>query len=117
MKVHAPRDQRIGLAGEGVGHVIYPAFGPRLENHVEYIGSFVEDILRPHVRRGNFLRAVRDAEYDLVLVQLGDNHRPGLGERQAAWLRSVGFTETTRSGSDVLLTRPGFATVPPRPKP
>lgn len=117
INVNAPTDQRVGLAGEGVGPVIYPAFGPRLENDVEYIGPFVEDMLRPHVGRLDFLRAVRDADYGLVLVQLQDNHRPGLGQRQAAWLRSEGFSDVTQSSTDILLKAPDFGTVPRPPAP
>lgn len=117
INANAPRDQRVGLAGEGVGPVIYPAFGPRLENDVEYIGPFVEDMLRPYVRRQDFLGAVREGDYDLVLVQLGDNHRPGLGPRQAAWLRSEGFSEVTQSSTDILLKAPDFASVPRPPTP
>jgi hypothetical protein len=70
----APEGRRIGLAGNWSVHglsPVWPAFGPRLENRVEYVGERVDGQLREYADRERFVAAVRRAGYDLLVVGRG----------------------------------------------
>jgi hypothetical protein len=108
---NAPPGSRVGLVGEGVGKVVFPAFGARLDNRVEYVGPFVDEMLRPYTTPDGLLGAVRRGRYALVLVQLRGAHRPGLSVRQVGWLRDAGWAEVARGPAEVLLRAPGFASL------
>ena len=96
---NAAAGSRVGLAGvHGSGG--YPAawiaFGPRLENQVEYVGRLVEDRMEVHETEDGFRDALRRGRYDVVFVSLGDR-RPG-GPREVAWTEAEGYTEKARTG-------------------
>lgn len=96
---HAPSGHRVGLAGFWTGAEFAPPLamlGPRLANHVAYVGPHVDGVLRIHRRRRPFLAALRRGRFDLVLVQRGLS-RPGPVLREERWARSVGYRPVAAS--------------------
>ena len=88
---NAPEDRRVGVVGEGF--VVYPMFGPRLGNEVEYVGPREDGMLRTYRDRGRFDAAIEEGGYDLVLVQRAGFIDPGLPERQERWIRELGYEQ------------------------
>jgi hypothetical protein len=105
---NAPEGRRIGLAGLGYNAVVYPAFGPELENDVEYVGPTVEGMLRPYTRREPLLDEVRDGRYDLLVVQRQGWVRRELPARHEDWLRAEGW-RVVAENERVALYAPGSA--------
>jgi hypothetical protein len=71
---YAPAGHRIGVAGDAndVGvQPNLPLFGPRLGNHVVYVGRHVRGILRRYDSPSAFVGGVRRGRYDLVLIGRG----------------------------------------------
>ena len=87
--LHAPSGHRIGVAGEGF--IVYPMFGPRLRNDVEYVGHRIKGMLRSYRRPGPFKAAVARGHYDLVLLQGADFIERGITKQHARWLRQMGY--------------------------
>jgi dolichyl-phosphate-mannose-protein mannosyltransferase len=88
----APGGHRIGLAGvwsvDGIAPP-FPAFGPRLDNEVAYVGPVREGLLRQYERRPSFAAGVRRGGYDLLLIGRGQPPRPRV--REERWAQSMGF--------------------------
>lgn len=105
---HAPAGQRIGLAGVSGPVADYPApwpmHGPRLHNHVEYVGPVVKAKARPYRSRGAFVAALSRNRYDLLLVGRRVATRP---VREEGWAQSAGWSRVASSGRFVLIRRPG----------
>jgi hypothetical protein len=99
----APEHRRIGLAGvwsvEGLTPV-WPAFGMRIRNDVEFVGRFVEGFLTAYGDRRAFTAALRDGDYDVVVVGRGlvDPPRRVPAERWAlgAGWRTIGVSDRLR---------------------
>jgi hypothetical protein len=102
---HHPR--RVGLTGlwniAGLSPV-YPSFGPRLRNRVDFVGPFRGGLLSQYRSRAPFVSALRRGRYELLLVGLAD--LPGAPRGQDAWARSAGWVEVARSPRLVLLRPP-----------
>ncbi|HWC26441.1 MAG TPA: hypothetical protein VG474_07655, partial [Solirubrobacteraceae bacterium] len=69
----APEDKRIGLAfatywSLGDLSPVWPAFGRRLGNDVEYVGEFVDGFLTPYDDAASFRAALRRGRYDVLVV-------------------------------------------------
>lgn len=82
-----------------------PAFGPRLANRVEYLGTFVDGTLRRWRRREGFDRQVRQGRYDAVILGTGVPPQDGGEEPEATWLRELGYSERERTPRLVLFAR------------
>ena len=98
---------RVGLAGvwdNGIAPPL-PAFGPRLENHVEYVGPDVDGFLRRYPTRDEFVARVEDDGFDYLIVGHGIPRQPMLPEER--WARSAGFEEVASSDRLTLLRAPG----------
>ena len=70
----APQDKRIGLAGDwSVGGLspVWPAFGTRIANEVEYVGEFVDGFLTPYRSASAFQEALRDGRFDVLVIGRG----------------------------------------------
>ncbi len=109
----APASIRVGLAGifsvEGLSPVL-PAFGPRLRNHVSYVGREVRGQLREYETYAGFRAEVRREGFDLLLVGKGDYpgcEVPGSARREAAWARRAGFRRVADSDRMSLYERAG----------
>lgn len=106
---NAAGGHRIGIAGN-LAEVdpsrepprpIYGAFGPRLDNHVAYVGPFVDGMLRRYHEPRAFTRALARGRHDLLIVyRHGSPPRPAPEER---WALSAGFEVVVSSGSLALL--------------
>jgi hypothetical protein len=109
--------RRIGLAGvwtdRGIAP-IYPAFGPRLGNEVTYHGTFPDNMLRRYGNRDHFIRDLRRAGYDLLIVGRGPSIEKVLaGEnrlvqpkvKEESWARQAGYREVVRSDRLILMRR------------
>jgi hypothetical protein len=117
LQVTAGEGRHVGLAGvwtdRGIAP-IYPAFGPRLGNEVEYHGSFVHEILRRYEQRGRFVRELRRSGYDLLIIGRGPTIEEVLaGEKQLVqpkvkeedWAKRAGYREVARSDRFILMRR------------
>ncbi len=88
----APEGRRIGLAGawsvEGLSP-IWPSFGTRVDNEVEYVGHFVDGFLREYGDARSFRAALRDRGYDLLVV--GRGLRPPRPMAEERWAAEAGW--------------------------
>ena len=98
----APEDRRIGLAAawsvEGLSP-IWPSFGARIDNEVEYVGHFIDGFLTEYDDGDEFRAALRRGRYDLLVIGRGlfPPERPA-EERWAAaagW-RTIALSERLR---------------------
>ena len=96
---HAPEGHRVALAGvwsvDGRSPV-WPAFGERLRNEVDFLGPTVDEQLREYSRRDRWAAALRRGRYDLLLVGRGgyagaECPVPGQYSDDDAWARAEGF--------------------------
>lgn len=109
-----PGQREVGLAGvwttAGLSPVL-PAFGPRLENPVSFVGRYVRGQLREFERRESFLMAVRRGGYDVLVVGkggYGECKVPGREGEERTWARQAGFERLAESDRLVLFrVRPG----------
>lgn len=89
---------RVGLAGmwslEGMTPV-WPAFGERITNDVEYLGRFEDGFLTSYDDPAAFRDAVREHDLDVVVVGRGLEPQPRV--REEGWIESAGYVELTRS--------------------
>ncbi|HVE68744.1 MAG TPA: hypothetical protein VNB64_09215, partial [Solirubrobacteraceae bacterium] len=99
--------RRVGLAGlsnlDGI-YPVFPAFGPRLGNHVEFVGPFRDEMLVEYRDRRAFAAALRRGGYDLLIV--GNAVLPGTPRGDVeGWARAGGYVPVVRSHRLVLLRR------------
>jgi len=70
----APTGRRIGLAADWTVAgltPIWPSFGTRLGNEVEFVGHFVDGFLTPYATKTGFQEALERGRYDLLVVGRG----------------------------------------------
>lgn len=87
----APSGRRIGLASDwSVGGLspIWPSFGTRIANHVEYIGYF-DGFLRRYPTRPRFEAALARGRYDAIVV--GRGFYPPQPTREQRWAIGAGW--------------------------
>jgi hypothetical protein len=87
----APGGKRIGLASDwSVGGLtpIWPSFGTRIANDVEYIGYF-DGFLRRYPSRRRFQAALREGRYDVIVV--GRGFYPPQPTREQRWALDAGW--------------------------
>jgi hypothetical protein len=88
----APSGHRIGLAADWtVGGLspIWPAFGTRLGNEVEYVGEFVDGFLTPYRTEASFQAALGRGRYDLLVV--GRGFYPPQATPEQRWAIDAGW--------------------------
>ncbi|MEA2308243.1 MAG: hypothetical protein QOI65_529 [Thermoleophilaceae bacterium] len=95
---NAPSGHRIALAGSWsvVGRSpVWPAFGPRMGNDVDYLGPTVRHQLREYPSRRRWSAALRRGRYDLLIVGRGGYARvcplPGQFSDDDRWARAEGL--------------------------
>lgn len=97
---------RVALAGIGFGPVVYPMFGDRFDNEVEYVGPFVDGMLRPHRDRAAFGQALERGAHDFVVVQLGELKTSlGVSRSHDRWVRDLGYRLVVRNPTANLYAR------------
>lgn len=101
---NAPEDTRIALAGVWgvkVRSPVWPAFGERIDNEVDFVGPTIDGQVREHASRERWAEALRDGDYDLVLVGRGGYVKecPVAGQYSDddRWARAEGFERLARS--------------------
>ena len=100
---HAEDGWHIGIAGHWTPGIapVYPAFGPRLGNRVEYVGAVVDGQMRPPERRRAFSAAVRRGRYDLIVIGKEPLPAvcdfPALRGREVSWASAEGFEQVAES--------------------
>ena len=100
----APADARIGLAFStywSLGDLspIWPAFGMRLDNEVEFIGEFVDGFLTPYPSEAEFHEALRHGSYDLLVIGRSDIARQNTPAQEwalAAGWRTIALSDRLR---------------------
>jgi hypothetical protein len=113
---NAPSGHEIGITGNWAADrfvPIYPLFGPRLENEVDYVGPLVDEQVRYYSDAAAFQRAIEREDYDLLAV--GTLSRPDFEDFEpqrrsadpieARWAEQAGYVEVARDDDFVLLER------------
>ncbi|MFP5361628.1 MAG: ArnT family glycosyltransferase [Thermoleophilia bacterium] len=98
----APGGQRVALAADwtvaGLSP-IWPAFGTRIDNEVEFMGRFVDGFLTPWDDERSFQAALRRGRYDVLVVGRGFYPPEATPEQRwainAGW-RTIALTERLR---------------------
>ncbi len=88
----APTGKRIGLAADWTVAgltPIWPSFGTRMGNDVEYVGHFVRGFLTPYAREADFRAALVRRRYDVLVV--GRGFFPPQATREQRWARDAGW--------------------------
>lgn len=88
----APGGQRVALAADWtVGGLspIWPAFGTRIDNEVEFMGRFVEGFLTPWGDARSFQAALRRGDYDVLVV--GRGFYPPEATPEQSWAVDAGW--------------------------
>jgi hypothetical protein len=102
---------RVGLAGrngDNSGYSSpYPAYGPRLRNHVEYVGRRRDHLLVAYHKRADFLAALARGRFDVLLVgpENVKSTSTTLG-RPLAWAKSAGWRPFLKDRRFTLLAPP-----------
>ena len=97
---NAPRGHHIGLAGHW--HVdsvspVWPSFGPRIENEVEYVGPTVDGQLRDYPDAESFAAALERRGISLLLVGRRDARAmPSFETKLDRWARQAGYALVAR---------------------
>jgi len=100
----APGGRRVGLEfatywSLGDLSPIWPAFGTRIDNDVEFVGEFVDGFLTPYPDEASFRAALRRGRYDVLVVGRSDIARQNTPAQQwaidAGW-RTIALTERLR---------------------
>jgi hypothetical protein len=98
---------RVGIAGSwsvAGDQPVLPTFGPRYENHVEYVGRFEDGMLRPATSQAAFVQDVHNDDLDLLLIGKRPlPTRPDLPEQQ--WAEQAGYRVVAEDSEFVLLAR------------
>jgi hypothetical protein len=101
---------RVGLAGRNGNNQGYSspyiAFGPRLRNHVEYVGPRRAHLLGAYQDRSGFVDALRRGRFDVLLVGPEDvKSNYSLGH-PLAWAKSAGWRPFLKDDRFTLLRPP-----------
>lgn len=94
----APSGNRVGLVGSwddaGIAPPL-PAFGPRYENEVEYVGEYVEGTQRRYPGQAEFTGALDEGDYDYLVIGRGRPPKPFVKEER--WAQAAGFERVVAS--------------------
>ncbi|HEY8467024.1 MAG TPA: phospholipid carrier-dependent glycosyltransferase [Solirubrobacterales bacterium] len=107
---------RVGVTGawtdQGVAP-IYPAFGTRLQNDVDYVGPKIDGLLRTYEDREPFVEALEREGFEVLVVgrarpfsedpERTGSLRPLEAPREERWARSAGFERVAESDRFVVL--------------
>ena len=100
----APGDSRVGLEfatywSLGDLSPVWPAFGTRIDNEVEFVGEFVDGFLTPHRDAASFREALRHGRYDILVIGRSNIARQNTPAQRwaidAGW-RTIALTEKLR---------------------
>ncbi|HVF77727.1 MAG TPA: glycosyltransferase family 39 protein [Solirubrobacteraceae bacterium] len=100
----APADKRVGLEfatywSLGDLSPVWPAFGTRIDNEVEFVGEFVDGFLTPYRDEASFREALSHGDYDVLVIGRSDIARQNTPAQQwainAGW-RTISLTERLR---------------------
>ena len=99
----APSGHRVALAGVWTGDglsPVWPAFGPRIGNHVAFLGHFVDGQLREYDDESEWRHALARGRYDLLVVGSGGYGEcpiPGKLSDDDAFARDAGLRLVART--------------------
>ncbi len=104
---HAPPGSRIGVASTwGTAYAPpLPAFGPRFENEVSYVGPVEDEMLREYDDGAAFGAALDGGGYDYLIIGRGDPGGPPAEEEE--WARQAGWRFVVGSSLLRLFRAPG----------
>jgi hypothetical protein len=100
----APASKRVGLEfatywSLGDLSPVWPAFGARIDNEVEFVGEFVDGFLTPYGDEASFREALLHGDYDVLVIGRSDIARQNTPAQQwaidAGW-RTISLTERLR---------------------
>ena len=113
----APGGKRIGLASDwSVGGLspVWPAFGTRIANDVEYVGEFVDGFLTPYRTAPLFQEALRHGGFDVLVI--GRGFSPPEATPEQGWAIDAGWRTIALSPRLRVLVPPA-APAQPQPQP
>lgn len=98
---------RVGIVGRYAQHgrltsPILPAFGPRFENSVAYVGRDIGGFLEDYAGRLEFQAALHRDRFDVLLVGTAG----AVDAQRVGWAEQAGFVVRARSRRLVALARP-----------
>jgi hypothetical protein len=105
----APTGKKIGLAADwSLGGLtpIWPAFGTRIGNHVDYIG-YTDGFLRKEPTEARFQAALKRGRYDVIVV--GRGFYPPQNTPEQRWALDAGWRTIALSTRLRVLVPPGPA--------
>ena len=115
----APGGKRIGLASDwSVGGLspVWPAFGTRIANDVEYVGEFVDGFLTPYRTAPLFEEALRHGGFDVLVI--GRGFYPPEATPEQRWAIDAGWRTIALSPRLRVLVPPAAPAQPqPQPQP
>ncbi len=100
----APQGKRVGLEFStywSLGDLspVWPAFGTRIGNEVEFVGEFVDGFLTPYPDEARFREALRHGDYDVLVIGRSDIARQNTPAQEwaidAGW-RTIALSERLR---------------------
>ncbi len=100
----APADKRVGLEfatywSLGDLSPVWPAFGTRIGNEVEFVGEFVDGFLTPYPDEARFREALRHGDYDILVIgrsEIARQNTPAQAWAIAAGWRTIALSERLR---------------------
>ncbi len=100
----APEGKRVGLEfatywSLGDLSPVWPAFGTRIGNEVEFVGEVVDGFLTPYPDEAEFREALRHGDYDVLVIGRSDIARqntPAQGWAIDAGWRTIALSERLR---------------------
>jgi len=112
----APSERRVGLAfatywSLGDLSPVWPAFGTRIGNEVEYVGRFVDGFLTPYGDAASFAAALRRGRYDVLAV--GRSTIESQDTPEQGWAIAAGWQTISLSDELRVLVPPAAVTAPP----
>ncbi|MBW3608159.1 MAG: phospholipid carrier-dependent glycosyltransferase [Actinobacteria bacterium] len=114
----APEGRRIGLASDwSIGGLspVWPAFGTRIGNEVEYVGEFVDGFLTPYRSAALFQEALRHGGFDILVI--GRGFYPPQATREQRWAIDAGWRTIGLSRRLRVLVAPPAPGPAPQPQP
>jgi hypothetical protein len=90
---HAHDGDRVGITGQwsvDPPSPVQPMFGPRLRNHVDYVGDFSGGVNKPHRAEPAFAADVVRGRYDWLIV--GRGAPPAASTPEMSWATRTGYT-------------------------
>ena len=103
---NAPPGTRIGITGTWLAQGLIPVaplFGPRLQNHLSFVGPWVEHRLESSLNEHSFIAALTAGRF--AYLEVGTGFPPHADPLEARWAAAAGYRVVTASERLILMRR------------